>query len=46
MLSDVFFRTHAELLKRGGTCALLQRHHLLAETFVADDLLAAAGDAV
>ncbi|HEV7589561.1 MAG TPA: ABC transporter ATP-binding protein [Longimicrobium sp.] len=38
--------THAELLKRGGTYALLQRRQLLAETLAADDLLAAAGDAV
>jgi ATP-binding cassette subfamily B protein len=38
--------THAELLKRGGAYALLQRRQLLAETLAADDLLAAAGDAV
>ena len=38
--------THAELLKLGGTYALLQRRQLLAETLAADDLLAAAGDAV
>jgi ATP-binding cassette subfamily B protein len=38
--------THAELLKRGGTYALLQRRQLLAETLAEDDLLAAAGDAV
>jgi ATP-binding cassette subfamily B protein len=38
--------THAELLKQGGAYALLQRRQLLAETLAADDLLAAAGDAV
>ena len=38
--------THAELLKRGGAYALLQRRQLLAETLAGDDLLAAAGDAV
>jgi ATP-binding cassette subfamily B protein len=38
--------THAELLKLGGTYALLQRRQLLAESVAADDLLAAAGDAV
>jgi hypothetical protein len=37
---------HAELLKQGCACALLQRYRLLAETLAADDLLAAAGDAV
>jgi ATP-binding cassette subfamily B protein len=38
--------THAELLKQGGTYALLQRRQLLAESVAADDLLAAAGDGV
>jgi len=38
--------THAELLKRGGAYALLQRRQLLAETLAGDDLLAAAGDGV
>jgi len=38
--------THAELLKRGGTYALLQRRQLLAESVAEDDLLAAAGDGV
>jgi ATP-binding cassette subfamily B protein len=38
--------THAELLKLGGTYALLQRRQLLAESVAADDLLAAAGDGV
>jgi ABC-type multidrug transport system fused ATPase/permease subunit len=38
--------THAVLLKRGGTYALLQRRQLLAESVAEDDLLAAAGDGV
>ena len=38
--------THAELLKQGGTYALLQRRQLLAESVAEDDLLAAAGDGV
>jgi ATP-binding cassette subfamily B protein len=35
--------THDELLKRGGTYALLQRRQLLSEEVEGDDLLAAAG---
>ena len=38
--------THVELLKLGGTYALLQRRQLLAESVAEDDLLAAAGDGV
>ena len=38
--------THAEALKQGGVCALLQRRRRLAETLATDELLAAAGDAV
>ncbi|HKP76577.1 MAG TPA: ABC transporter ATP-binding protein [Longimicrobiaceae bacterium] len=38
--------THAELLRQGGTYALLQRRQLLAESVAEDDLLAAAGDGV
>jgi ATP-binding cassette, subfamily B, multidrug efflux pump len=37
---------HAELLKLGGTYALLQRRQLLAETLAGDELVAATGDAV
>jgi len=35
--------THDELLKRGGTYAMLQRRQLLSEEVEGDDLLAAAG---
>ncbi|HEX8903939.1 MAG TPA: ABC transporter ATP-binding protein, partial [Longimicrobiaceae bacterium] len=35
--------THDELLRRGGTYALLQRRQLLADEVEGDDLLAAAG---
>jgi ATP-binding cassette subfamily B protein len=38
--------THAELLRRGGVYAALQRRQLLAEQVAGDDLLAAASDAV
>lgn len=38
--------THAELLRRGGIYAALQRRQLLAEQVEGDDLLAAASDAV
>lgn len=38
--------THAELLRRGGLYAALQRRQLLAEQVAGDDLLAASSDAV
>ena len=38
--------THDELLKRGGTYAMLQRRQLLSEEVEGDDLLAAAGPQV
>jgi ATP-binding cassette subfamily B protein len=38
--------SHQELLKRGGTYALLQRRQLLDEELQGDDVLAAAGDQV
>jgi ATP-binding cassette subfamily B multidrug efflux pump len=38
--------THAELLRRGGVYAALQRRQLLAEQVEGDDVLAAASDAV
>ncbi|HEU4454469.1 MAG TPA: ATP-binding cassette domain-containing protein, partial [Longimicrobium sp.] len=38
--------THAELLRRGGTYAALQRRQLLAEEVAGEDLLAAAPDTV
>jgi ATP-binding cassette subfamily B multidrug efflux pump len=38
--------THDELLRRGGTYAMLQRRQLLAEEVAGDDVLAAAGDRV
>jgi len=38
--------THDELLRRGGTYAMLQRRQLLADEVAGDDVLAAAGDRV